>query len=132
VHTSELSKCAGDDIKRRRIQVDVRMWCVMWPGSVRADSVAASRLEQTLSEVASSLGSGGLQPRLATQPTWALHTQIWLQLGTSVSVSHAGFLSYIIPRAGGRNKKAQLTQGLRATAPSFQDGRQSPSWILSK
>jgi len=28
-------------------------------------------------------------------------------------------------------KKAQLTQGLRATAPSFQDGRQPPSWILS-
>ena len=25
------------------------------------------------------------------------------------------------------NKKAQLTQGLRATAPSFQDGRQPPS-----
>jgi len=25
------------------------------------------------------------------------------------------------------NKKAQLTQGLRATAPSFQDGRQLPS-----
>jgi len=29
------------------------------------------------------------------------------------------------------NKKAHLTQGLRATAPSFQDGRQPPSWILS-
>jgi len=29
------------------------------------------------------------------------------------------------------NKKAQLTQGLRATAPSFQDGRQPPSWTLS-
>jgi len=28
------------------------------------------------------------------------------------------------------NKKAQMTQGLRATAPSFQDGRQPPSWIL--
>ena len=28
-------------------------------------------------------------------------------------------------------KKAQLMQGLRATAPSFQDGRQLPSWILS-
>jgi len=27
-------------------------------------------------------------------------------------------------------KKAQLTQGLRATAPSFQDGCQPPSWIL--
>jgi len=55
---------------------------VLWPGSVRADSIAASRLEQTLSEVASSLGSGGVQPRLVAQPTWALHTQIWLQLGT--------------------------------------------------
>jgi len=30
-----------------------------------------------------------------------------------------------------KNKKAQLTQGLRATAPSFQDVRQPPSWILS-
>jgi len=29
------------------------------------------------------------------------------------------------------NMKAQLTQGLRATAPSFQGGRQPPSWILS-
>jgi len=27
------------------------------------------------------------------------------------------------------NKKAQLTQELRATAPSFQDDRQPPSWI---
>ena len=26
--------------------------------------------------------------------------------------------------------KAQLTQGLRATAPSFQDGRQPPAAIL--
>jgi len=29
------------------------------------------------------------------------------------------------------NKKAQRTKGLRATAPSFQDGLQPPSWILS-
>jgi len=29
------------------------------------------------------------------------------------------------------NKKAQLTQGLCAIVPSFQDGRQLPSWILS-
>jgi len=33
--------------------------------------------------------------------------------------------------AASRNKKAQLMQGLRATAPSFQDGHQPPSWILS-
>ena len=35
------------------------------------------------------------------------------------------------PKLAILNKKAQLTQGLRATAPSFQDGRQPPSWILS-
>jgi len=29
------------------------------------------------------------------------------------------------------NKKAQLAQGLHATEPSFQDGRQPPAWILS-
>jgi len=29
------------------------------------------------------------------------------------------------------NKKAQLTQGLHATAQSFQDGCQPPPWILS-
>jgi len=28
-------------------------------------------------------------------------------------------------------QEAQLTQGFSATAPSFQDGRQPPSWILS-
>ena len=67
--------------KRHRVLVVVSLWCMLRSGSVRADSVAASRLEQTLSEVASSLGSGGTQPRMATQPTWALHTQIWLQLG---------------------------------------------------
>lgn len=71
--------------KRHYVLAVVLLWCTLWPGSVRADSVAASRLEQTLSEVASSLGSGGMQPRLATQPTWALHTQIWLQLGVSLS-----------------------------------------------
>jgi tetratricopeptide (TPR) repeat protein len=49
-------------------------------GSVRAESVAASRLEQTLSEVASSIGSGGAQPRPGPQQTWVIHTQIWLQL----------------------------------------------------
>jgi len=30
-----------------------------------------------------------------------------------------------------KNKKAQLTQGLRATVPSFQYGRQLPSGILA-
>jgi len=30
------------------------------------------------------------------------------------------------------DKKAQLTQGLRATASSFQDGRQPSSWILGE
>jgi len=30
-----------------------------------------------------------------------------------------------------KSTAGQLTQGLSATAPSFQDGRQTPSWILS-
>ena len=60
---------------------------------MRADSIAASRLEQTLSEVASSLGSGGVQPRLVAQPTWALHTQIWLQLGTALAEMSAVIVS---------------------------------------
>ncbi|KAK3093742.1 hypothetical protein FSP39_019579 [Pinctada imbricata] len=48
-------------------------------GSIRAESVAASRVEQTLSEVASSLGSH-LQSKLGSQQTWLLQAQIWLHL----------------------------------------------------
>ncbi|XP_022328664.2 tetratricopeptide repeat protein 7B-like [Crassostrea virginica] len=48
-------------------------------GSVRAESVAASRVEQTLSEVASSMGSV-LHPRPGSQETWLLQAQIWLHL----------------------------------------------------
>ena len=51
-------------------------------GSVRAESMAASRVEQALSEVASSLGSIML-PRQGPQQTWMLQTQIWLHLGRS-------------------------------------------------
>ncbi|XP_048735316.1 tetratricopeptide repeat protein 7B-like [Ostrea edulis] len=48
-------------------------------GSLRAESVAASRVEQTLSEVASSLGST-FQSRPGSQETWLLQAQIWLHL----------------------------------------------------
>ncbi|XP_061172118.1 tetratricopeptide repeat protein 7B-like [Saccostrea echinata] len=48
-------------------------------GSVRAESVAASRVEQTLSEVASSMGSI-LHSRPGSQETWLLQAQIWLHL----------------------------------------------------
>lgn len=48
-------------------------------GSVRAESVAASRVEQTLSEVASSAGSI-LHSRPGCQETWLLQAQIWLHL----------------------------------------------------
>ncbi|XP_033733793.1 tetratricopeptide repeat protein 7B-like [Pecten maximus] len=48
-------------------------------GSLRAESIAASRVEQTMSEVASSLNST-FQPRPGSQQTWLLQAQIWLHL----------------------------------------------------
>jgi len=47
--------------------------------------------------------------------------------GHGIGVAYTRYSIYSVVH----NKKAQLTQGLRATAPSFQDGRQPPSWILS-
>ena len=44
--------------------------------SVHAESVAASRVEQALSEVASSLSS--YQPKPGPQQAWLLQIQIWL------------------------------------------------------
>jgi len=55
-------------------------------GSIRAESMAASRLEQTLSEVASSIGSS-TQPKPGPQHSWMLQTQIWLLLGLLASLS---------------------------------------------
>ncbi|CAH1793148.1 unnamed protein product, partial [Owenia fusiformis] len=49
-------------------------------GSVRADSIAASRVEQALSDVASSMNSSHI-PKQGPQHAWALQTQIWLHLG---------------------------------------------------
>lgn len=48
-------------------------------GSTKAESVAASRLEHALSEVASSINSG-FQPRGENQQAWTLQAQIWLLL----------------------------------------------------
>ena len=51
-------------------------------GSVRVESVAASRLEHALSEVASSMGSVYQARGGGRQQTWTLQMQIWLLLGT--------------------------------------------------
>ncbi|KAJ8309190.1 hypothetical protein KUTeg_014064 [Tegillarca granosa] len=48
-------------------------------GSIRAESIAASRVEQTLSDLASSMNSTFL-PRPGSQQTWLLQAQIWLHL----------------------------------------------------
>jgi hypothetical protein len=50
-------------------------------GSVRADSQAASRVEQTLSEVASSLGSF-IPQKQGPRQCWLLQVQIWMHIGT--------------------------------------------------
>jgi len=49
-------------------------------GSVRAESVAASRIEQALSGVASTMGSSR-QPKQGPQQMWSIQTQIWLEIG---------------------------------------------------
>jgi len=57
---------------------------------------------------------------------------IWRILTISVTAGLCSTSQMKMPNAYDLHyKKAQLTQGLRATAPSFQDGRQPPSWILS-
>ncbi|KAL3873254.1 hypothetical protein ACJMK2_036393 [Sinanodonta woodiana] len=48
-------------------------------GSMRAESIAASRMEKNLSEVASS-GNGLIQSQPEAQRTWRLLNQIWLYL----------------------------------------------------
>jgi hypothetical protein len=53
----------------------------MVTGSVRADSQAASRVEQTLSEVASSLGSF-IPQKQGPRQCWLLQVQIWMHIGT--------------------------------------------------
>ena len=55
-------------------------------GSMKAESVAASRIEQTLSEVASSYNSN-FQPRPGSHQTWLLQAQIWLHLGRYQSLT---------------------------------------------
>jgi len=74
-----------------------------------------------------------------TKPLWSavsIQRSLWLHIivRTAVSwacVSHTQTHSNILSNSIIENKKAQLTQGLRATGPSFQYGRQPPSWILS-
>lgn len=49
-------------------------------GSIRAESIAASRMEKTLSDLASSLNSS-FQPRAGPERSWVILAQIWLNLG---------------------------------------------------
>ena len=49
-------------------------------GSIRAESVAASRVEKALSDLASSMNSS-FQPRAGPQRSWVIQAQIWVNLG---------------------------------------------------
>ncbi|GFN98997.1 tetratricopeptide repeat protein 7b [Plakobranchus ocellatus] len=48
-------------------------------GSIRAESMAASRVEKALSDLASSMNSS-FQPRVGPQRSWIIQAQIWLNL----------------------------------------------------
>ncbi|XP_050402565.1 tetratricopeptide repeat protein 7B [Patella vulgata] len=65
--------------KRSLAQLTINEFSERGSGSIRAESVAASRMERALSEVASSLNSG-LQARPGSQQSWMLQAQIWLHL----------------------------------------------------
>ncbi|XP_076463678.1 tetratricopeptide repeat protein 7B-like [Babylonia areolata] len=65
--------------KRSLAQLTMNEFSDRGSGSVRAESVAASRMERALSEVASSLNSSYM-PRHGSQQSWLLQAQIWLQL----------------------------------------------------
>ena len=54
------------------------------PGSVHATSIAASRVEQALSEVASSLQSSA--PKHGPLHPWMTLAQIWLHAGMHINI----------------------------------------------
>ena len=81
-------------------------------GSIHATSVAASRVEQALSEVASSLQSSA--PKQGPLHPWMTLAQIWLHAGTVLPPAPPGLLLH--PR-GGVCPGRQCSRESRATAP---------------
>ncbi|XP_067681303.1 tetratricopeptide repeat protein 7B-like [Haliotis asinina] len=65
--------------RRSVAQMTINEFSERGSGSIRAESVAASRVERALSEVASSMNSS-FQPRPGSQQSWMLQAQIWLHL----------------------------------------------------
>ncbi|ESO87594.1 hypothetical protein LOTGIDRAFT_127587 [Lottia gigantea] len=65
--------------KRSLAQLTINEFSERGSGSIRAESIAASRMERALSEVASSLNST-FHPRSGSQQSWMLQAQIWLHL----------------------------------------------------
>lgn len=75
--TGLLDRITGD--QRSLLQLQFCEMADRDSGSTRAESVAASKMEQTLSEGVSSLGSNGAH-RPGPQQAWTLQAQIWLSL----------------------------------------------------
>ena len=57
-------------------------------GSVRAGSIAASRVEHALSEVVSSINSSYQPYRQGPNHSWILQAQIWLHMGKCFTSHH--------------------------------------------
>ncbi|XP_064623733.1 tetratricopeptide repeat protein 7B-like isoform X2 [Lineus longissimus] len=74
--TGLLEKVMSD--KRALTQLQLTELSDRDSGSIRAESIAASRVEHALSEVASSLHS--TLPKQAAHQSWAIQSQIWLHL----------------------------------------------------
>ncbi|XP_005109408.1 tetratricopeptide repeat protein 7B isoform X2 [Aplysia californica] len=70
-------RCTWD--KRSLAQMTLHEFSERGSGSIRAESVAASRVEKALSDLASSMNSS-FQPRAGPQRSWVIQAQIWLNL----------------------------------------------------
>ncbi|CAG5114714.1 unnamed protein product, partial [Candidula unifasciata] len=65
--------------KRSIAHIAISEYSERGSGSIRAESVAASRMEKALSDLASSMNSS-FQPRAGPQRSWVIQAQIWLNL----------------------------------------------------
>ena len=115
-------------------------------GSIHATSVAASRVEQALSEVASSLQSSA--PKQGPLHPWMTLAQIWLHAGTALPPGWGPYPTHSLLRAraplahnpsSGETKAFAVTRKCdcrsphpRATEDMFPDPRRCLKlWLLS-
>lgn len=93
-------------------------------GSIHATSVAASRVEQALSEVASSLQSSA--PKQGPLHPWMTLAQIWLHAGTAPPPDWAPYSTHSLPQARASPAHGPSSRETRAFAVTPKCACSSP------